>query len=113
MGMLDLVGRLRASGYKVGLFSNVSMRHKPDFNGMEHYFDIVAISGEMDRPKPYESAYLDFAKQIGESPEAIVFVDDNPYNAEGAAAAGLHGIQFIDQIQLQRDLLALGIRFED
>ncbi len=38
-----------------------------------------------------------------------VFIDDMPYNVEGAKVVGMAGIQFVDAVQCENSLRALGV----
>jgi putative hydrolase of the HAD superfamily len=40
-----------------------------------------------------------------------VFIDDMPYNVEGAKAVGMAGIQFIDAVRCENELRVLGVEF--
>jgi FMN phosphatase YigB (HAD superfamily) len=50
-------------------------------------------------------------EHVGERPEACVFIDDAPHNAEGARAVGIHAIQHRSGAETAAALRALGVTF--
>ena len=70
-----------------------------------HIFDLIVDSSEVGMRKPEPEIYLLTCEKLGVKPERAAFVDDIPTNIEGAAAVGLHAIQFtkteevIDQLR--------------
>jgi putative hydrolase of the HAD superfamily len=59
-----------------------------------HIFDLIVDSSEVGMRKPEPEIYLLTCDKLGVKPERAAFVDDIPTNIEGAAAVGLHAIQF-------------------
>ncbi len=111
-GMLDLVDRLKANGYKVGMFSNIDSEHE-HANQPRHifeHFDAVLFSYQARVAKPDQRAFELLAEKLGVQPSEMVFIDDLQTNTEGAKAAGCYGIQFLDYQQLVSELKQAGVR---
>lgn len=93
---LELMRRLKASGKKIGILSNMS----PDFH--ERLFapraaayralaDAEVISGFENLYKPERPIYDLMARRIGLPPERLLFLDDTPRNVEAARSYGWQG----------------------
>ena len=93
---LELMRRLKASGKKIGILSNMS----PDFH--ERLFapraaayralaDAEVISGFEKLYKPERPIYDLMAQRIGLPPTRLLFLDDTPRNVEAARAYGWQG----------------------
>ncbi len=52
------------------------------------------ISGDVGLRKPNKEIYELLLRQIGASPEDVIFVDDSPANVVAAMETGIHGILF-------------------
>jgi len=78
--MLSLVQQLRASGYKVGLLSNVMAYNANDIreHGVYDGFDFLVLSYEQGFAKPDPEIYDIALKKLGEGikPTEVVFLDD-------------------------------------
>jgi pimeloyl-ACP methyl ester carboxylesterase len=53
--------------------------------------------------------YADVLAKLALPPSACVFIDDLPENAEGARAAGMHGITYTGPGALRAELRRLGV----
>lgn len=94
--MEDILKRLKASGYHLYLFSNVSQ----DFHQFKHiipglnYFDGLFLSSDWKSIKPEEEIYQNFFTHFDLEPSECFFVDDLAVNIESAAAFGMKGHVF-------------------
>jgi 2-haloacid dehalogenase len=110
-GMIDLLAELRG---RVGLYllSNAPIepidRIRANWPFLD-WFDGFVISGEEKLVKPDPRIFLQLMERYDLDPAATVFVDDVARNVAGAAAVGLHAIQFESAEQLRRELVALGL----
>lgn len=90
--MVDLVGRLRRTGYGVHLGTNQHRQRAAYMRaelGYDEIFDVSCYSCELGAVKP-EAAYFERALALIDAPAAeVLFVDDNGANVEGARAVGL------------------------
>ncbi len=112
VGMLDLVDRLKANGYKVGLLSNMDPEHG-ELNRKRHifeHFDQALYSYDVRARKPEPEAYEDLAKALQVEPSELIFIDDLPENVEGAKRLGAYGIQFQGYQELVKELEMIGIK---
>jgi 2-haloacid dehalogenase len=70
-------------------------------------FDGIVISGEEGVIKPDPRIFRILLDRYKIAPEEAVFIDDNPKNAEAAAALGIHGIHFRSPELLRHELQQL------
>jgi len=94
---LDLVRRLRHSGFGVHLSTNQSLRRAAYMRaelGYDELFDVSAYSAELRLAKPDVAYFRRTVELIGADPGEVLFVDDNLANVEAAAAAGLAGVHW-------------------
>ncbi|MER6068589.1 HAD family phosphatase [Streptomyces sp. NPDC001817] len=90
--MVDLVARVRAAGYRVGLLSNSLGDDCYAGFDLPAMFDAVTISGEVGVRKPARRAYEIACERLGVRPQDAVMVDDLQQNITAAERAGLAGI---------------------
>ena len=111
--VLDLVDKLRNSGYKVGLLSNnipekaALMRQ----TGLDKHFDVFHISAETSYVKPEPAAFSHFAAALGVIQTELIFIDDSEKSLSTAATCGFTPVLFESYDKLKSDLLKLGVRF--
>lgn len=83
--------------------SRWSLRLRQKF-GLERYFSIFVISGDIGIRKPNEGAYLELIQRAGTAPENILFVDDRRKNVLAARAVGLRSIIFDSRNELRGEV---------
>lgn len=96
--LVDLIGRARARGVRVGILSNElelfygagTMARLDVLKDMDSLVD--ATHTKILKPDP--RAYALGCEALGLAPAQVVFVDDQPRNVEGARRAGLTAIAF-------------------
>lgn len=109
--VLDLVDKLRESGYKVGLLSNNThekaalMREK----GLDKHFDVFHISAETSLVKPEPEAFQHMADELSVSINELVFIDDSEKSLSTSQECGFTPILFESYGQLVSELKKLGI----
>lgn len=110
--MEDILKRLKANGYDLYLFSNVSQ----DFHDFKHiipgleYFDGLFLSSDWKGLKPENDLYRNFFSHFDLEPSECFFVDDLRVNIEGAAALGMDGHVFDGNIEdLKEHFTQVGI----
>jgi putative hydrolase of the HAD superfamily len=109
--MLRLVKRLRRQ-YKTGLLSNASgeyLRPLLAHHELVELFDEIVVSSEVGFIKPGPEIFRHILRKLDVKPQEAVFVDDNPYNVEAAAALGLRGVVFTHHDALLEELLTLKV----
>lgn len=71
--------------------------------------DGIVVSGDEGVIKPDARIFRILLDRYKIAPEDAIFIDDNPANAEAAAALGVHGIHFRSPEALRRELVVLGL----
>jgi putative hydrolase of the HAD superfamily len=93
-----LVAEARAAGRRTGLLTSKLVAFlSREVIGRSRFlssFDVLLDESETGLAKPDPRAYGQAAAAMGLDPAAIVFVDDDPANVAGAAAAGMPGVRF-------------------
>ena len=93
----EIVDALRRSGYGVHLGTNQEQHratHMRTTLGYDDLFDVSCYSCELGVAKPASAFFAEAARRIGAPPQAILFVDDNAENIDGARGAGLAAEQW-------------------
>ena len=104
--LLDHILGLRAR-YKIGLLSNVSRGGLQRWftpEELTRYFDYAIGSGDVGHVKPEPAIYELTAERLGVEPSQCVMIDDRQTFCDGAVAAGMQAIQYVDLPQLKREL---------
>lgn len=111
-GTVAILAELRAREVPLFALTNWSAETYPlalelyDFLG---WFEAVVVSGRERLVKPDPAIFRLLCERHELSPEALVFIDDNPKNAAAAAALGMEGIHFTSPEVLRTDLTRLGL----
>ena len=91
-GAAELIDRVRAAGWRVGLLTNgpsALQRSKLAITGLDRLLDAVAISAEIGVSKPDAGAYGRAAELLGCRPEETAMVGDQlEWDVEGPLRAG-------------------------
>ncbi len=90
-GMTEIVKKLKESGKKIYILSNVSERFPQIVEGLEvmKYVDGAVLSHEEKTVKPEKEIYTNFFYKFTVKPEESVFIDDSPDNVRTAKAFGM------------------------
>ena len=107
-GMEALVQELSERGYRLCLLSNGGVRLReywPNYRVSRFFGDRLMISAEWGLLKPEAAFYEKAFELFSLNREECLFIDDNPYNVEGAARVGLSGIVFHGSAAKLRRLL--------
>lgn len=90
-GAAELVGSVR-DGVATGVLSNTNRlhwEHQSDGEVIRDLFDHRFLSYELGLVKPDEAMFRAVIGELGCEPEAVLFVDDNLLNVEGARSIGI------------------------
>ena len=105
-GMRDLLGRLRAAGYRLyGLTNWSAVVYK-----VIEKFDILSlmdgmvISSEERLIKPDKAIYARVCEKFGLKMDECLFTDDKQINVDGALAAGMDAVLFKDAARYEAEL---------
>jgi putative hydrolase of the HAD superfamily len=95
--MISWAEDLREAGYHRAILSNMPQEfHRERLLSFPwiDLFPVRIISGELGIAKPDAAIYREACRQVAHSPEVCLFLDDNPANADGARAVGMHAVAF-------------------
>jgi len=104
--LLDTIRSFRPR-YRTGLLSNAwsdLRKYIENKWNISEVFDDIIISAEVGLAKPDQRIYQLAIDRLGVTAEEAVFIDDVLGNVEGARAAGLSAIKFLNPPQVQEDL---------
>jgi putative hydrolase of the HAD superfamily len=110
-GAAELVGAL-APGLRRACFSNTNELHwseQRDAWRLGDLFHHTFVSHEIGLVKPDREAFEHVVAALGCRPEAILFLDDNEVNVEGARAAGLDAERALGPAGAREILAARGL----
>ena len=113
-GSVELLKRIKQAGYHVyALTDNVHeivayLKKTYDFWPL---FEGATVSAELGLLKPQPEIYQSLLTTNKLKAEETVFLDDMPYNVEGAQKEGMAAIQFKDAHQCEQELKAMGLEF--
>ena len=110
-GTVDILAELKRAGVpRYGLSNWSAETFPPQRRRYEFlsWFDGIVVSGEEGVIKPDPRIFRILLDRYDIDPREAVFIDDNPANAQAAAALGIHGIHFRTPELLRRELEALG-----
>jgi len=110
--VINLVDRLRAGGYKVGLLSNNDIAAANRFRetGLISHFDAVVVSAEIGYSKPHPKAFEIFIERLGVTADELIYIDDTERSLANAQTIGFYPILFTDYESLLHDLKSLEIK---
>jgi HAD superfamily hydrolase (TIGR01549 family) len=97
-GIEKLLVGLKPKG-KIGLITNAydakEQRERIKNSGLEAYFDVIVIAGEIGIYKPEPSIFLYALNSIGVEPDQALYIGDSvTYDMVGAKSAGMKTVLF-------------------
>lgn len=95
-GFLDFVSAV-GKHYKMAIISNDSSRWSKYLRekfGINKYFDVISISGDLKIQKPDERIFQLTIEQLGCKAEDCFYVDDREGNLEAASKVGMNAVLF-------------------
>lgn len=116
---IELMTDAKAAGLRVGALTNdMTAFHGPEWVARQEHlklFDVIVDASLTGVMKPDPRAFHGGAEALGLPAEQIVFLDDMPWNAEGARQAGMTAVRVpwddpAPAIDTARELLRLGSR---
>lgn len=91
----DVLRRLRARGYRLGLISNTQrcLTSFEEHFGLEGLFDVALTSFDHGYMKPHPSIFEAALRRVGvDAREAMMVGDSLPHDIEGARRLGMRGV---------------------
>ncbi|MHB1935784.1 MAG: HAD family hydrolase [Acidobacteriaceae bacterium] len=110
--MLEWVRRIRASGMKIAILSNMGedlLAYMRENFGWLDDFHHLTWSCELNLIKPMAEIYRHTLEKLNVQPGEALFLDDRMENVEGARAVGIHSFLFRGAQNLQADLEREGL----
>jgi 2-haloacid dehalogenase len=111
-GTHAIVEELAEAGVPLFAITNFGAEFWRMFRPTAPIFDLfrdIIVSGEERLMKPDPAIWALAEQRFGVSPAEILFIDDNPANVAGAAAAGWHVHRFIDAGAARASLVSAGL----
>jgi len=114
---IELMADAKAAGLRLGALTNdMTAFHGPEWVARQEHlklFDVIVDAGLTGVMKPDPRAFHGGAGALGLPPEQIVFLDDMPWNVDGARQAGMTAVRVPwdgpgPAIDTARKLLGLG-----
>lgn len=100
---------LKASGYKLGILTNMppafAVRFRETFADFIALADALVISGEERMFKPQRRIYDLLRERLALKAEELVFVDDVEANCRAARDAGWRAIRFVSNDQVESEFV--------
>jgi len=94
-GLKDLLNAIKPRfGLAVATNRSTTIGHVLKWNGLDHYFDIVISSLDVENPKPHPESVYKILTFFGLKPDQAVYIGDSSVDHETAAAAGVHFVAF-------------------
>jgi len=95
--IIQMLGELKAGGYKFGLISNCSQEEVEAFHdsALSEYFDAAVLSCEVGLVKPDPEIFILCAKRLGVTPSDCLYIGDSSYELYGARDVGMTPIRAI------------------
>ena len=88
-GVVELIKKLKANGYKIALLSDFPPEQKGDTWGLLEYCDVVLGSEDVGALKPAKEAFEALAVALDLPAEQILYVgNSHKYDVEGSKNAG-------------------------
>ena len=104
-----------AARYRLLLLSNTNAIHfemvRETYPILRHFHELV-LSYQVKAMKPDPRIFQEVVARAGCRPEECFYTDDIAAYVEGARQFGIDAVQFESAEQVQRELLARGIRWE-
>lgn len=107
-GMEPLLESIRVPTYALSNYPRWS-EWIEDALSLSRFLDWRFVSWKTGVRKPDAEAYLRPIRELDESPDRFVFVDDREVNVRAARDVGMRGIRFENAAQLRRELDALDL----
>lgn len=111
-GSLDIVRALHARAVPLFAITNFGEELWNGFRDTQPVFDLfsdIVVSGAERLAKPDPAIYRLAQQRFGHAPGAMLFIDDNPHNIDGARECGWHTHLFSDAPALEADLRQRGL----
>jgi len=94
-GLKDLLNAIKPRfGLAVATSRSTTIGDVLKWNGLDHYFDIVVSSLDVENPKPHPESVFKILTFFGLRPDQAVYIGDSAVDYKTATAAGVHFVSF-------------------
>lgn len=108
--MIELMERLRDSGYRMAMLTNNVKEWEPRWRSMlpvDEIFELVVDSAFVGRRKPDPEIYRITLERLGgPDPASCLFVDDIEVNCDAARALGMKAVHYREPVQAVDEIRA-------
>lgn len=90
-GFFEFINSIKGE-YKLAIISNDSSRwshYLREKFGLNKYFDVISISGDLKMQKPDEGIFKHTIEKLGVKAEECIYIDDREGNLEAAKKVGM------------------------
>jgi 2-haloacid dehalogenase len=111
-GSLEIVRELDTREMPLYAITNFGSEFWDGFRPTQSVFDLfrdIVVSGKERLVKPEAAIFALAAERFGHAPEAMLFIDDNRANIDGARECGWQVHHFLDAPTLRADLEQRGL----
>ena len=111
-GSLEIVRDIHDAGVPLYAITNFGAEFWAAFRSTAPIFELfrdIVVSGEEKLVKPDPAIFALAARRFGHEPKAMLFIDDNLANVDGARACGWHTHHFQDAATLRAALVERGL----
>lgn len=112
-GTREIIEKLNKNGYKLGLLSIHAREwidHCEELFDYHKFFHSTLYSFEVGVCKPEPRAFQLILEKLKVTPQEALFIDDYDVNTRAAQSLGISTIVFENAMQLQKDLITMGIQ---
>ncbi|MBN2351866.1 MAG: HAD family hydrolase [Spirochaetales bacterium] len=89
-GLREIIARLRASGFRTGVLSDLPLARKLIYLGMEDLWDFASTSEEDGYLKPHPASFERMLNALGVTPHETIYIGNNyEYDVVGAHRLGM------------------------
>ncbi len=95
--MIELMGELKAEGYRMGLLTNNVREWEPLWRSMmpvDEIFEVIVDSAFVGMRKPEREIYEITTERLGVEPGECVFLDDVEANCDAARDLGMRAVHY-------------------
>ncbi|MTT32939.1 HAD-IA family hydrolase [Terrilactibacillus sp. BCM23-1] len=95
---------LKYKGIKLGVMTGKSRRAfaiSSTLCGLSHFFDVVITGDEVQHPKPHPEGLLKVMKELGSTPQEMIFIGDSMADIQAGKRANVTtaGVHWLDTYQ--------------
>jgi HAD superfamily hydrolase (TIGR01509 family) len=105
-GIPELLAQLQARSIPFGIASNSTLtwvEEHLEIIGLRDLFKVIVTRDQVPHPKPAPDSYLEACRRLHAAPQFSIAVEDSPFGATAAKAAGMLCVAWPSAMTLGRD----------